>query len=88
MIPDEVVDVAARGAFSRTHPHGNWRLALSIIRDRYRDEARAAIEAAAPHVQREAQALAWDECASGYLDQLVSITLNWEEIPNPYRPTP
>jgi hypothetical protein len=36
-------------------------------------------------IVREAQAEAWDACAVGYVEQLANITLDWEELSNPYR---
>jgi hypothetical protein len=36
-------------------------------------------------IVREAQAEAWESCADGYVDQLANITLDWEELSNPYQ---
>lgn len=58
-VSDEAVDAAAKGAFQRTHPHGNWRLAVTPMRDRYLAEARAALEAAAPYMAAD------DSCCCG-----------------------
>jgi hypothetical protein len=41
--------------------------------------------AAIAGIVREAQAEAWESCADGYVDQLANITLDWQELNNPYR---
>lgn len=50
MIRVEAVEAAAKGAFARTHPHGNWSLAIREMRDQYLAESAAALEAAAPYM--------------------------------------
>lgn len=80
MIPNEVVEAAAKALRDKYALEVCDLPVASFLGD-----ARVALEAAVPHMLRGAKAEAWDECAGGYLDQLVSITLNWEELPNPYR---
>jgi hypothetical protein len=78
VIPAEAVEAAAKAAFARTHPHGNFRLAIRELQDRYLSEARAALEAAAPYMLAEA----WEEGYTlGYAD-----CANKQESnrPNPY----
>ena len=49
MIPDEAVEVAARAIF-QNQTGMDWESRSSILRDTWLDDARAALEAAAPHL--------------------------------------
>lgn len=79
-IPNEAIEAAAKGAFKRTHPHGNWSLAISDMRDQYLSEAHAALEAAAPYMLAEAWEQGYE--AADY-DAPHSIKTD-----NPYRTVP
>ena len=59
MIPDEAVEAAARGLAQQKWPTaiGVWDSFGQNMQDGFRDQARAALEAAAPHLMR----VAWDE---------------------------
>jgi hypothetical protein len=100
-IPDEAVEVAARGLARHKWPTaiGVWDSFGQGMKDDFRDQARAALEAAAPHMMERAleaalahtsevtqklQAEAWsDGCAEG-------LACDWDKgsaaLPhNPYR---
>lgn len=82
-IPDEAVEVAAKAI----QDEALRALANPTVESNYGGEpywnhiARTALEAAAPYIA----AVAWEECADGYCEQLANLTLDWEELPNPYR---
>lgn len=84
MIPDEAVEAAAQ----RLARH-RWPTALEVwdsfgqgMKDDYRDTARAALEAAAPHMLADAWEL-------GMVSMYATTGGEWPLIPeqNPYRPT-
>ena len=83
MISDEAIEAAAKALCERGD--SDWQDWTPEARVEAVEDMRAALGVVVPHMLVNAKAEAWDECAGGYLDQLVSITLNWEELPNPYR---
>jgi hypothetical protein len=77
-IPDEAVEAAAKAmALADGFTELDWAMVPRRYSQRFYDLAKAA----APHIMAQA----WEECADGYVDQLANITLEWEELPNPYR---
>lgn len=63
-VSDAVVEVAARAAYAeamkdhKPNPGGNWKKEMLSVRERYRANARAALEAALPMAVGEAVAYA------------------------------
>lgn len=87
-IPDEAVEAAARAMVGASK---NWSLEEwdapfipERYKDRYRTQARAALEAAAPHLMGQA----WDEGeGAGGLNHAAEECPELEQIKNPYRTT-
>lgn len=77
VISDEAVEAAAKAVY---HTSGRARqMPYSVAREACESEARAVLEAAAPHLM----AAAWDEGrGAGFRDAYVDEE---EEEPNPYR---
>lgn len=75
MIPAEAVEAAAKAIWNnaRIEP---WEDAHWYLTEEYRNDARIALEAAAPHIR--AQAL---ECAADQLDRELSETRQAQEKP-------
>lgn len=80
MIPAEAVIAATKALYWNPASNGagkdapeTWTVCESA--------AREVLEAAATYML----AAVWDECAEGYCEQLSNKTLDWEELPNPYR---
>ena len=63
MIPDAAVEAAAAELYDREGYSTPLADAPTLRRERFRAEARDILEAAAPHMLREAQAVALEEAA-------------------------
>lgn len=58
MIPAEAVEAAAKAIFG--DPHGDtWALQVPEVQGRSREDARLALEAAAPYMQQEVDLMRW-----------------------------
>ena len=71
-IPEDIVEKAAQAANDRNPLNTRWGHAPDYVKDMYRDDARAALSAAAPHLMATALREAADDYASetdpdGYL---------------------
>lgn len=83
-VPDKAVAVAARASYERVRPRMNFPTgfdeAPEPIRETYLDLARAALEAAAPHLM----AAAWDE---GWMERAEydGASKIPHPFPNPYK---
>ena len=56
-IPDEAVEAAALALLERDYGVRDWSIVTEQVKGNYLDEARTALEAAAPHLMAQA----WDE---------------------------
>jgi len=57
VIPDAAVEAAARAVFEQQYEPEEWKLVVWQTRQRHLDDARLALDAAAPHLMAQA----WDE---------------------------
>lgn len=55
MIPTEAVEAAAKAIFAQQYDPDEWTRAVAGMRDRCKRDARAALEAAAPHMLGDAK---------------------------------
>lgn len=78
MIPEAAVEAAEAAWLGVAFESGSWTL---------KNNLRAALEAAAPHMLAEAKADAWDECEKAqYEIRLNGAGDTWEPVKdNPYR---
>jgi hypothetical protein len=79
-VPDEAVEAAARGLATHKWPTaiGVWESFGQGMKDDFRDQARAALAAAAPFIAAQA----WDEGADSEFQRSV---MKRQATPNPYR---
>ena len=80
MIPEAAVEAAAKVTFEGLHDDEKWSDVTPAEREPYERQARAALEAAAPHMLAEVVALAdaWE--ARGEHDMAYSKTILDEDI--------
>jgi hypothetical protein len=82
VIPDDAVEAAARAMAPNEFGWGRWP-------DHYRERARKALEAAAPHLVAEARSAWHDAVSETYIEGAISAAaadLLWAR--NPYRKPP
>jgi hypothetical protein len=86
VIPDAAVEAAARAAYGAADNYGltHWEDLSESRRGPYERIARAALEAAAPHMLA-AKAEAWDEGESSGQDNSAAYQTGGEVARNPYR---
>ena len=67
MIPDAAVEAAARAVFEQQYEPEEWELVVIQTQQRYIDEARLALAAAAPYMHKVAWAEGYDAAKRHYL---------------------
>lgn len=94
MIPAEAVEAAAKAAyeFQYSSLEGMWEFANPRVQGDFRNELRAALQAAEPHMLAEAKAEAFDQGQKSgmrHADRLVAAAkIGRPELPGPISPNP